>query len=424
MTRQKYVFVTFEAGGNVAPVLAAARRMVEEGHDVRVLSEPCLEPAIRDVGARFSSFSRFFHRTDRSEEIFFDWEASSPPAALKRSLERVILGPADRVADDVKAELEREPCDALVVDWLMPGAVVVGQARRIPTAVLFHCVSMLPAPGRPPGPLLPAQGPLGRLRDRVVWGMFRALVGRFLPRLNALRAREGLAPLDDVLQQYTVADRILHQTSRAFDFVPTQQPENEVYVGPVLDDPDWLKTAEWESPFDPGDERPLVVVSMSSTFQAQQALLQAAIDALGTLDVRGLVTLGPAMATGDFSAPANVRLVESAPHALVFPHASAFVSHCGHGSVMRALAGGVPIVGLPMGRDQDANAARIVHRGLGLKPKKTREGIAKAVERMLGEASFRQAATRMQRAIACDVADDRLRAELLALPRPASLAAE
>jgi UDP:flavonoid glycosyltransferase YjiC (YdhE family) len=99
----------------------------------------------------------------------------------------------------------------------------------------------------------------------------------------------------------------------------------------------------------------------------------------------------------------------------VFPHADAFVTHGGHGSVMRALAHGVPLVALPMGRDQDDTAVRIVERGLGLRPKRKPAAIAEAVRRVLTEPSFRAAARRMAATIRDDVAADRGIAELEAL---------
>lgn len=413
--RKRYLFVTMEGGGNLPPVLGAARRLIGRGHDVRILGEPCIRVAIESVGARFVPYSQHFTRTSRDEDIFLDWQASSPPAALKGTLERVVLGPAEHVARDVTAEIDREPVDALVVDWLLPGAIIVGEKRALPTAVLFHCVSMIPAPGRPPGPFAPARGPLGRLRDAVLWGMFKRLVGSFGTKFNGVRRAHGLQPLAHPLDQYERATRCLYMTSEAFDFRASRDIGNAAYVGPVLDDPDWLGEAGFESPFSPGDARPLVLLSLSTTFQDQKALLQTAIDALGELDVRGLVTLGPAMKKEAFSNQDNVKIVASAPHMLVLEHASAFVSHCGHGSLMRAIAHGVPIVALPMGRDQDANAVRIVQRGVGIRPKKSRAAIARAIRSVLEEGRFRERAMSMREHVRADIEADRISTELLAL---------
>jgi UDP:flavonoid glycosyltransferase YjiC (YdhE family) len=112
-----------------------------------------------------------------------------------------------------------------------------------------------------------------------------------------------------------------------------------------------------------------------------------------------------------------VTVVERAPHSEVLRHASAVVTHAGHGTVIKALAAGVPVVAIPLGRDQLDNAARVAHHGAGLrlKPKAGPETIARAVQRVLDEPSFAGAAQRMADAIAAEIAEDRAAAELEAL---------
>jgi UDP:flavonoid glycosyltransferase YjiC (YdhE family) len=68
-----------------------------------------------------------------------------------------------------------------------------------------------------------------------------------------------------------------------------------------------------------------------------------------------------------------------------------------------------------MGRDQDATAVRIVHRGLGLAPKRRPDAIARAIDPVLREPSFRTAAERMAERIHRDRDDDRLTTEFEAL---------
>ena len=69
---------------------------------------------------------------------------------------------------------------------------------------------------------------------------------------------------------------------------------------------------------------------------------------------------------------------------------------------MKALAAGVPMVCMPMGRDQDDTAARVVHAGAGLriKPKSSAETIARAVTRVLEDDRFRANARRLADAMA------------------------
>lgn len=417
---RRYLFVTWEGGGNVPPVQGAARRLVQRGHDVRILTEPCLRGPVEDIGARFLAFTEHFVRTDRRQELLDDYKYRSPLTAVSSAMRSVLFGPADHTAAAVGRAIDDEAVDALVVDWMLPAGIAVGETRGIPTAVLMHCVNMLPGPGRPAGPMPPARGALGRVRDRLMWFLFGRAVGRHASGYNQMRRQLGLPPLVHLFDQYARADRVLVQTCADFDFLASPEADNRTYVGPVLDEPDWVQGRQWDSPWPADDPRPLVVVSLSSTFQNQRDILQAAITALGQLDVRGLATLGPAMAEASFEIPSNVVAVQTAPHGLVFEHADAFVTHCGHGSTMRALSRGLPLVALPMGRDQDGTATRIVHRGLGLRPKPRPDAIARAVRRVLDEPAFVAAAIRMAEVIARDLQSDRLTHELEALASASS----
>jgi MGT family glycosyltransferase len=419
---RSFLFVTWEGGGNVPPVLGVARRLAARGHAVRVLAEPCLADAVRQTGARFLPFTRHFVRVDRTEDLIGDWEPRTPVGALRRSMDNVIFGPAQIVAEETQRAASEERPDVLVADLMMTGSLVAAEAAAIPRVVLFHMPEYLPGPGRPaagPG-FLPREDLLGRLRDGLLKRLFFRLLAAYLPAFNDTRRAFGLAPYEkgeDLLEIFHTADLRIIQTCEAFDFPITPAPSNVRYVGPVLDDPDWVGT--WESPWPEDDRRPLVVVSLSSTFQNQRGPLERIIEALGALDVRALVTLGPAMANESFDSPANVHVVAEAPHGLVFREAAAVVTHAGHGTLMRALAHGLPVVCIPMGRDQDDNAARTVACGAGLRLKRSAKPrrIRDAVKRVLDDPAFREAAGRLRREIERDVADDRAVRELEALAR-------
>ena len=79
----------------------------------------------------------------------------------------------------------------------------------------------------------------------------------------------------------------------------------------------------------------------SITLQNQYAVIQSTINALKGQEIRGLVTLGPVLEKQDFSVPDNVIVVESAPHSKVFPLASMVikVQHHGCGIALSANAG-------------------------------------------------------------------------------------
>jgi MGT family glycosyltransferase len=301
------------------------------------------------------------------------------------------------------------------------GAMVAAEGAGIPFVVLFPNIYPLPAYGMPAFGigLRPARGPFGRLRDDALNRFIERLWDRKgLTGLNALRARHELAPMGHVLDQVRRARRQLVMTSAEFDF-PAALPGNAQYVGPVLDDPHWSETTAWTPP---AGTNPLVLVGMSSTFQDQIGSLQRAIDALGTLPVRAVVTAGPALDAASLRPVPNVTVVASAPHREVLLHAAVVVTHGGHGTVVKALAAGVPMVLVPHGRDQADTAVRVAARGAGVMLKRSAGAaeIAAAVRLMLHDNSYREAAQRLGEMIRRDAAGDVLVRELeaaVSMPR-------
>ena len=106
-----------------------------------------------------------------------------------------------------------------------------------------------------------------------------------------------------------------------------------------------------------------------------------------------MITTGRAVDPVEVSAPENVRVLRAAPHAQIIAEAAAVVTHAGHGTVIKALAAGVPIVCIPQGRDQKDNSARVQRLGAGIRLGKRASptAIAGAVREVLGKGQYRAA---------------------------------
>jgi MGT family glycosyltransferase len=415
-TPKRYLFAIIDGGGTVPADTSVIRAMVERGHDVRVLADGVLAPDLETTGAEHVVWNRAPQRPDLDPQsvIMRDWDAKSPFEAFGRVRDGAMVGPAALFAADVRSELQRRPADVVVANFFVFGAQIAAEAEDVPFAFLVSNLLSFRDSGTPPlGPgLKAARGPLGRARDAALNRLMARLFDKGLDQLNEARRASGLGPVASVLENFERADRLLLLTSRAFEYESYSPPENVRVVGPRLDDPAWA--GDWTPP---AGEAPLVLVGMSSTYMDHADALQRVASALGQLPVRGLVTTGPSVDPEEIEAPANVTVVQRAPHSEVLRHASAVVTHAGHGTVIKALAAGVPVVALPLGRDQLDNAARVAHHGAGLrlKPKVKPEAIAKAVRRVLDEPAFAGNAQRLAAAIAAETAEDRAAEELEAL---------
>ncbi len=385
-----------------------------------VLGDPSLSEDAARAGAAFVPWREAPHRTTRTpeSEIVKDWDAATPLAAFARARDRHAFRPAYLFAREVRALFDARPFDVVVVDAMLFGGLAGAEATGAPFAAIIPMTSFLPAPGRPPPSLglLPAKGALGRARDRALFALGDAVLWRScVPFMNHARAEVGLGPIAHPLDQIRRADRVLVQTSPWFDFDAPPSFDNVRYVGPEIADPSWA--APFVSPWPKEDRRPLVLVAFSTTYMGHEDVLGRVARALGSFDVRGLVTTGPALDPARIEAPPNVAVLRSAPHGALLPDAALVVTHAGHGTAVRALAHGVPVLAMPMGRDQADNAARIVARGarLSLTARASQPAIRQAVARILDEGAFAEHAAAAKRIIATERTGDPAVEELEAL---------
>jgi MGT family glycosyltransferase len=392
----RFLFAHWEGGGNTPPMLSVVRRLLARGHAVRVMSDPCNAQETVALGASFQSWTRAPHRADKSLETdpLRDWEVKSPPAMVARLRDRIFVGPSLAYAEDVLNELKRFPADVIVASEMLLGVMAAAESARIPCVAMCANVYLFPQPGVPPfGPgLLPATNVVERLRDWVIRTMTMRAFGKGTEAFNATRRAIALEPLRHPFEQMARVATHLVLTSGAFDFQSPSPPPQLVYGGAALDDPAW--TEPWVSPWSADDARPLVLVGFSSTFQNQADALQRVIDGLRDLDVRGVVTVGPSIEPHALSAPPNVHVCRSAPHSVLLEQAAVVVTHAGHGTVIRSLAAGVPLVCMPMGRDQNENAARVVYHGAGvrLRPADPAAKIRDAVRAVIETPQYRERA--------------------------------
>lgn len=403
--RLNILMLGWEGGGNVPPAIAAIRALVERGHDVRFLGDDCILDEARASGARVLPWRRAPNRPDRTPASCFarDWEQPDSVSGLLAWARAIFLGPAAAYAEDAIEAAREEPTDLIIGSDLLFGGMVAAEALDVPSALLAPNVSFIRLPGHPPfGPgLAPASNDEeARIHDEMA-AQAEAMFDQFLPTLNAARTRFGLEPLRRAFDQVR-PDRLLLATARAFDFPTTSLPEFVRYIGPIFEQPSWIDGSRRFA--SDADARPLVMISFSTTFQGQGDALAATLAAMRDLPARAIVTLGKAMEGYSIEAPPNVEIVTGASHDAILERADAVVTHCGHGTTLRALRAGVPIVALPMGRDQNDNAARIeYHRvGVRLEPTADATAIAAAIRAVLDEPAYALNARRMSRAIAAE----------------------
>jgi UDP:flavonoid glycosyltransferase YjiC (YdhE family) len=361
MTR-RFLIVTWDGAGNLVPTLAVAQHLVNAGYDVRLMGHRSIE---RRAGGGGWRVRPFVHTLDVDSAA--DVEQHGGMLRLARDL---WCHPS--VAIDVGEELARQPADVVIADCMLFAALWGALSAGVPTVSLFN-------------------GGLAPFRH----GQFVDLLTPLLAPLNA----SGVAGIHDACALSVVAAPREFEPSIAI-------PANARFAGPLLDGPPLLRTDEAASL--PTTGGPLVLISLSTSDQGQVPVLRRIVDAVSRLPVQAIVTTGPAIdpaaVGGDRAGKTahHVRIVRFAPHRDLLPAASLVVTHAGLGTVMAALAHGVPMLSLPFGRDQFFNASRVEAIGAGrtIAADADADLIARAIDTLLGDNDARAAARGFSRVIA------------------------
>lgn len=358
--RMQFLFALWESAGATPVIARLIARLLARGHGVTVLGPTTIEARLRSIGCEFvpdTAMSDYDSRTDYpADEVAWArdnvWLRNAPAQA------RAVVG----LAAATRAEV-------VVCEAPLFAAMAGAEATGLPCVELYTTVY---APSND--------------ASRAFWD-----VG--LEALNEARASVGLKPLASVSDQAAALDRVLVLSVKELAGDEFPVPANLRYVGP----PPALNVPALEL----SGTGAVVLISFSTGHMDQAGVLQRVADAVAGLPVRAVLTLGPAMQGADLSLADNVTAFDHLPHAAVLPAAAATVTHAGHGTVMAALAHGVPLILMPMGRDQHVVAERVTARGAGIvvDARATTPDIAHAIQRLLSDPGYHQRARELMSAI-------------------------
>ena len=152
-------------------------------------------------------------------------------------------------------------------------------------------------------------------------------------------------------------------------------------------------------------DRDLVYVTLGTIFNQESGdLFERIVGGVRDLPVDVVATVGRALDPEVLGPqPPNVHVERYIPQAQLLPHCRLVVSHGGSGSVIGALAHGLPMVVIPIGADQPRNAqrckylhvARVLHAW-----EATPERVRAAASDVLADPTYRLNAERMRDEIA------------------------
>jgi UDP:flavonoid glycosyltransferase YjiC (YdhE family) len=377
--------------GHLAPLAPVARAAAARGHAVAVAAQAGMVATVEAAG---------FHAFDTGGATLRGLAERTPLLPLDPAREARVIG------DTFAGRIARERADRLVAlcrDWRPDvlvcdetdfGAMVAAERLAVPRATVL-CIA----------------------------------TGRFIPAalvaapLNDLRRAHGLAP-DPELQ-------MVRRNVILSPFPPSLRDPEDAAPGtvqrfrPAVAEPGARPPA---APLRVRPRAPLVYFTLGTVFNVESGdLFERVLAGLRELPVEVVVTVGRDLDPRALGPqPPHVRVGRFIPQRSLLPHCSLVICHAGSGSVLGALAHAVPMVLLPLGADQPANAARCQELGVARvldAERVTADDLRAGAAAVLDAASYRERAGRIAREIAGlpPVADAVSRLERLARGRPRPL---
>ncbi len=341
-------------GGYLATAAALARR----GHEVLWASGVAVEASVVAAGVRFAAVSST------------GWQDHLPPlppglgaeererARRERGLEVWLLpeavGAALAAFEDVARDFRP---DAVLIEPFVAAGAFLAEKLGLPLVVVGR-------PALPPASIPgPAAAAVARLCERVGGAGDYWDQGRGTPSSSHLHldffCRGWYADLPEV-------------------------GEPTVFCGGALA----------SSPTEPASDRPLVLITLGSTFNRDDAFFRIAARAVMQAGAQPWLALGEG-GVRPAGLPEGVGVSEWVQYGAVFPRLAAIIHHGGVGTTHAALVHGLPQIVVPHAGDQMPQAGRVTQAGVGFGVRPADFDAARApvlVSQLLGDPSFRVSA--------------------------------
>lgn len=338
------ILFSFVGGnGHFQPLVPVAAACAAAGHDILVTGGASMEGAVAAAGFAFTPSEPDYNDTSGALRPMLPPD----PAREQRDLrDGFVLRAARARVADVTAVCARWHPDVIVCDEVDFGAMMAAEKAGLPYATI-----VVIAAGRFLGhPAITAA--LGEVRtEHGLPAEFRAAL-TLSPVPPRYQAADGAIPF-----RVHSANRL--QTTRAG-----------------------------------------IYFTLGTIFNTESGdLFDRVLNGLSTLDADVTVTVGRHVDPASFGVrPPHVRIERYVPQETILPAVDVVVSHGGSGSVLGALAHGVPMVTLPIGADQPHNADRCVELGVGIRLDPvtcTPSDVRDAVSTLLTDESYRARAQQL-----------------------------
>jgi zeaxanthin glucosyltransferase len=399
--------LSYKGTGHLNPLIALSRQLLTRGHRVTFFQTPDLESRVRRAGLEFFPVGRPRSPQERRTD------SPGSVAALRYSLKRII-GDMEMSLHETPDALTQAGVQALIIDEIALAGPTLAQMLDLPYFLVSTSVPHnfgWSVPG-----ILPTSY-VSRLQDALLQLSVLQMRGPVRWKLDAYRRQVGLGPIREIRKVFPELAHIA-QLPQALDFPRPALPDNFHYTGPFVDEG---ARPSIDFPWNRLDGRRLIYASLGTAKKSQPDIFHLIADACRGLDLQLVISLGGRGDPNNYQGlPGDPLVVRDAPQLEILKMAETVITHGGLNTALEALMEGKPMIAIPIAYDQPAVAARLAwlkvaevlpaHRLSAL-------GLRLALAKLLNDASYRDAAIKMQASIrsarglerAADVIEDALR---------------
>ncbi len=394
------------ASGHLNPILAVARILVTQGHDVVVTSATVFREKIEASGARFAALAPGADIDLSDVDAIFPARKTFAPGLpqLAFDFQHMFVEPIPAQFAGIEALLKDFPAELIIVDTMFGGCLpfLLGARATRPAIAGLGVTCMLTRrdDGAPIGLGLPPT------TDPTIMAQYAAIAAvanaqLFDPtrqRLDAILASLGAAalPMPYIDALICLHDVFLQPTVPGFDFPYSELPANLHFIG-ALPVPAAAPLPQELATAMQGRKHVVLVTQGTVANHDLSQLIGPAVTALAERDdVLILVATGGRPLTAlPVALPAHALAAEFLPFDALMPQIDLLITNGGYGAITQAVRQGVPVIAAGMTEDKQDVNARLAWCGVGIDLRTDTPSVSQlhaAIGEVLGTATYRERA--------------------------------
>lgn len=390
----------FPGTGHINPMTALAHSLKMRGHQVVLFGIADTEARVRAAGIDFQQIGAEDYPPGTLTRLDERMARLDGLAALRFTLQRV-RDSVRMVLRDAPQALRDAGIEAVLVDEA-DFAGNVADHLRLPWISIALLAPFIQDDRFPPFWFGWAAGEdrLRRMRNRIAMELLTRTAWSIYRDINRQRIAWGLKPHrrpEDALSPLAQ----ITQLPEALEFpIGGARPPGLFYTGPFVHA---RQRPPIDFPWDRLDERPIIYASLGTFQNGAEAVFRTIAAACVGFDAQLILSLGGGLHPEQLAGlPGSPLVVRFAPQLEILKRAALVITHAGINTVLESLSEGVPMIAIPLGNDQPGMAARLKARGAGVVISRRRLNAPRlraAIQRVLHDSRYRQAAQNLQNAI-------------------------